>query len=284
MSPLLNDKPERLNAAAFPLIARNISCGQIAIRFGLQGPSSVLASGSIASIQAVMRACHFIRSKKSTVALAGGFEVLSKISLYIARRLYGDAMSTEKPQFFGTRHGYITPSEGACMLVLESLEHAQRRGAKVYAEVVNWDTGRFGKRNSSVALANSWSSLTEAIGGPDTLRVICAASGGSNRQHELIERNALSAFHSSYSQDTQVCAVRSFTGEGEAWSSAFQVAAAAHLVNGGVVPTTCSVADDAPAQLASNLLGRKIAPGSAIVSGLDAVGAWGNLCLKNIEA
>ena len=65
ISPLLAGNPGRLKGADFPMIARNISCGQMAIRFGLQGPSSVLASGPIASLEAIGCALSSLIRKRS---------------------------------------------------------------------------------------------------------------------------------------------------------------------------------------------------------------------------
>src|SRR5438105_798628 len=80
LQPLVQGRHERINPAEFPQIARNISCGQLAIRFGLRGPSSVLASGSLASLEAVARATGFIRAGRCEVAVVGGLDVLSRFS------------------------------------------------------------------------------------------------------------------------------------------------------------------------------------------------------------
>ncbi|MEO9384639.1 beta-ketoacyl synthase N-terminal-like domain-containing protein, partial [Chromobacterium phragmitis] len=154
--PLLQGRPERINPAEFPLVARNIACGQMAIRFGLRGPSSVLASGPLASLQAVARAAGLIRSGRAKVALAGGVEALSRFALRFCRDYYGDAALAGRPAFFGDKGGGLIPSEGACMLVLEDAELAEARGARVYARLGGWHAGRLGRGDAVQSLLDGW--------------------------------------------------------------------------------------------------------------------------------
>jgi 3-oxoacyl-[acyl-carrier-protein] synthase II/nodulation protein E len=284
IAPLLPGNSGRLNGADFPMIARNISCGQIAIRFGLQGPSSVMASGSIASLEAIARAFNFVRCGRADVALAGGFEVLSKFSLYLARHYYGKALAERSPQFFGLNPGFLVPSEGACILVLEAGDHARSRGARTYARVDGWRAGRFGRGDASAALLECWTALLDSLGREDErLGLISASSGGSNRPHELAEREALAAFFRARPVEASVCAPRSLVGEGEAWASALQVALCAYLLGKRQALPTWSLAADAPTAIASRAGGGLIAGDGALVSGLDPNGAYGALHLSCVE-
>ncbi|WP_211473007.1 beta-ketoacyl synthase [Collimonas humicola] len=278
IQPQLGQQKTQLNAADFPKIARNVACGQVAIRYRMQGPSTVLASGSLASVEALARAAHYIRVGRSKVALVGGYESLSKFSLYFLRRLYASHLAAGKPQFFGTQPGYLVPSEGSCMLVLESASHAEARGAAAYCSVDAWDAGRFGADFSAgQALEDSWArALARAGNTPASLGLISAASGGANRTHELAERSALNAFFGKNpGAAAQVHTPRSLVGEGESWASALQVAMAAFILKHGRSPATRNVAEDVPAQFHKRLHDDDISHRSALVSG---VGSGGNFC------
>ena len=284
IAPLLPGNSGRLNGAEFPMIARNISCGQIAIRFGLQGPSSVVASGAIASLEAIARAFNFVRWGRADVALVGGFETLSKFSLYVARHFYGQALAERDPRFFGLSPGFLVPSEGACMLVLEAGDHAQSRGARAYARVDGWRAGRFGRGDASAALLECWSALLDSLGREhERLGLIAASSGGSNRPHELAEREALTAFLRARAVEAAVCAPRSLVGEGVAWASALQVALCAYLLGKRQALPTWNLASDAPAEIASHAGGGHIAGDGALVSGSDQFGAYGALHLSRVD-
>lgn len=128
--PLFRESNGVLNPALFPTIARNISCGQAAIRFGLRGWSTMISAGEISGAHALARAQGLVASGRTTVAVAGAFEVLSPISLHHIRarsRKYG------REHLFATPSNDHVPTEGACFFVLESLQCALARGCRPYA-------------------------------------------------------------------------------------------------------------------------------------------------------
>lgn len=127
--PLFRDVRGALNPALFPTIARNISCGQAAIRFGLRGWSSMISAGEISGAHVLARAREMVACGRSQIAVAGAFEALSPISLHHIRaraRKYG------REHLFAAGNELV-PTEGACFLVLENLQHAQARGIRPYA-------------------------------------------------------------------------------------------------------------------------------------------------------
>jgi 3-oxoacyl-[acyl-carrier-protein] synthase II/nodulation protein E len=215
------------------------------------------------------------------VAVAGGFEVLLKFSLYCARHYYGQALTEESPQFFGLRPGYLTPSEGACMMVLESAEHARARGARVYARIEGWRSGRFGQGDASRAIQESWGILLDSVGRkPEDLGLFCVSSGGSNRKHALAERDALSTFLREHPVHACISAPRSLVGEGESWASALQVALTAYQINEQRALPTWNVAADAPEEIAARSKGGVISGPGALICGSDPCGAYGSLYMS----
>ena len=117
------------NPAMFPMIARNITCGQAALRFNLKGWSSMTACGEISGLHALHRGTELVRLGRAQRAVVCAYEVLSKLSLHqsVARwRKYG----VEPRCGVGNAH---VPVEGACVLVLENKADVLARGAKPYA-------------------------------------------------------------------------------------------------------------------------------------------------------
>ncbi|MEN2427832.1 beta-ketoacyl synthase [Chromobacterium vaccinii] len=275
--PLLQGRPERINPAEFPLVARNIACGQMAIRFGLRGPSSVLASGPLASLQAVARAAGLISSGRAKVALAGGVEALSRFALRFCRDYYGDAALAGRPAFFGERGGGLIPSEGACMLVLEDAEHAAARGARVYARLGGWHAGRLGRGDAVLSLLDGWRRAADA-----EPALLLPGAGGAGRDHERLETRALRRWLAERAGlSCKLLAARALAGEGESWSGALQVALAAASLASRRAPATPDVAADADPALAQAAAGGALPDdAAALVLGNDAAGAFCALGLR----
>lgn len=275
--PLLQGRPERINPAEFPLVARNIACGQMAIRFGLRGPSSVLASGPLASLQAVARAAGLIRSGRAKVALAGGVEALSRFALRFCRDYYGDAALAGRPAYFGEQGGGLIPSEGACMLVLEDAEQAAARGARVYARLGGWHAGRLGRGDAVQSLLDGWRRAADA-----EPALLLPGAGGAGRDHERLETRALRRWLAERAgPPCKLLAARALAGEGESWSGALQVALAAASLASRRAPATPDVAADADPALARAAAGGALQDdAAALVLGNDAAGAFCALGLR----
>ncbi len=275
ITPLMMGKPRSLNPAQFPMIARNIFCGQVAITFGFRGPSTVLASGSNAPLEAVCRAFEFIRRGRSKVAVVGAVEVLSKFALFMSRALYREHLHAPKPAFFGRGPGLLVPSEGSCMLVLEDADHARARNATPYARIDGYYAGRSGQARRTRSLLDAWSKLFARVNAdPAAVGLFCLSSGGSNRLHEAAETNALGEYYTRYRSTAAACAPRAFAGEGESWTGALQVGLAAAIVRESIVPPMRNVADDKPGVIPVTAEPVRLTGRTAVVSSMDRSGAY----------
>lgn len=274
--PHLGGQRDQLNAADFPKIARNVACGQLAIRYGLQGPSTVLASGALASLEAAVRAAQYIRSGRAEVALVGGYEALSRFSLFFFAHHYRNHLLAKNPSYFSNSPGFLIPSEGACMLVLESAESAERRGSPVYCSIDSWYSGRFGNEQEPVlSLQTAWSFVQQ----DRQVGLFSAASGGSNREFEQIETDALSTGISDLGRP-YVVAPRAWVGEGEAWGGALQLAVSAAALRSRQIRGVHPVWEDrTPAQSEACTHLRPLQATTALVNGLAAGGHFTQLFL-----
>ncbi len=137
---LENKGPSRISPFTVPKLMANAVTGNISIRFNLQGYASTHATACASSGHAIADAMEAIRSGKADVMIAGGAEAaltplcLGAFMTMKALSTRNDAPEKASRPFDIDRDGFIL-SEGAAVYVLESLEHAQARGATIYAEL-----------------------------------------------------------------------------------------------------------------------------------------------------
>ncbi len=140
---LLDGGPRRISPFFIPSAIINLAAGQVSIRFGAKGPNSATCTACSASAHAIGDAYEIIRRNAADAMIAGGSEAAITpmgVGGFAAMR----ALSTrnDEPEracrpFDRDRDGFII-GEGAGVLILEELEMARRRGARIYAEVVGY--------------------------------------------------------------------------------------------------------------------------------------------------
>lgn len=229
-------KIQKLNPLHFPLLARNAAGGQIAITFGFRGYSSTVSVNHIAGMHAIARGFDVIQNGRAQIAVVGGVESLSRLSIAHSSLLYRDNLSKERNIFFGTEDALIIPSEGVCILILESESHAKSRGVKPYAEIFDYRMGRYkdpGDLNNAINATLNGGGLKWR----DIAVFGCSASGGC-LVHDKVESLAIANFIHDAKHCPVISAPKSLFGEAEACSSALQVAVIADaLKNKEILPT-----------------------------------------------
>jgi 3-oxoacyl-[acyl-carrier-protein] synthase II len=134
----------RLNPFFIPIILPNMPAAQVALQFGLKGYNGTIITACASSTQSVGEAAEIIRRGDAEVMITGGCEApISELGLAgfcVMRAMstsYNERPTTASRPFDKNRDGFV-PAEGAGILVLESLEHALARKARIYAEVVGF--------------------------------------------------------------------------------------------------------------------------------------------------
>jgi 3-oxoacyl-[acyl-carrier-protein] synthase II len=141
---ILQEKgPGRISPFFIPSIITNLASGQIAMRFGVRGPNSCVSTACATGNHAIGDSFELIKRNAADVMFAGGTEAVIT-PLTIGGFCAMKALSTRNgaPQrasrpFDKGRDGFVM-GEGAGVLILEELQHALRRGAKIYAELVGY--------------------------------------------------------------------------------------------------------------------------------------------------
>ena len=129
------------NPFFIPMMISDIAAGQISIHFGFHGPNYATTSACASSSNAVADAFNLIRLGKANIIVSGGAEAaicetgVGGFNAMKALSTRNDDPEHASRPFSGSRDGFIM-GEGAGCLILEELEHAKARGAKIYAEMV----------------------------------------------------------------------------------------------------------------------------------------------------
>ena len=130
----------RLNPFGITMIMPNGAGGMLAIDYGINGPSTTITTACAAGNDAIGHAFKAIRAGELDVTLAGGTEaILTSVAIGGFERTGAvSQLSSKTPRPFDKNRDGLVPGEGAGMLVLESLSHAQARGATILAEIAGY--------------------------------------------------------------------------------------------------------------------------------------------------
>lgn len=135
------DGTPRFNPFFIPKMIADISSGYISIRYGFRGPNFVTVSACASSTNALIDALNYIRLGHMDIAISGGSEAAVTIpgvggfNAMKALSERNDSPETASRPFDKDRDGFVL-GEGAGALILEELEHAKARGAKIYCEII----------------------------------------------------------------------------------------------------------------------------------------------------
>lgn len=136
-----SDGTPRFSPFFIPKIISDIAAGQISIRYGFMGPNYATVSACATSTNAIIDAYNLIRLNKADIFVTGGSEAsitaagIGGFNALQALSTKNDEYKTASRPFDKTRDGFVM-GEGAGTLILEELEHAKKRGARIYAELV----------------------------------------------------------------------------------------------------------------------------------------------------
>lgn len=135
--------PKRVSPFFIPSVIGNLAAGQISIKYGLKGANTCITTACSSSTHAIGESFRLIQRGDQDMMLAGGAEaVVCELGVggFCSMRALSernDAPEKASRPFDKDRDGFVI-GEGSAILVLESLEHAQKRGAQIFAEVIGY--------------------------------------------------------------------------------------------------------------------------------------------------
>ncbi len=244
-----NKGPRRVSPFFVPKMIANIAAGQIAIKFGLRGPNFTVVSACSSGSDAIGQAFRKIQYDETDVMITGGTEA-SVTPLTIAGFGNMKALSSshnDEPEkasrpFDKDRDGFVL-GEGAGMIVLESLDHAQARGANILAELSGYGAtdDAFHITQPAEGGAGAVKAITLALedagAQPEEINYI-NAHGTSTHFNDKSESEAIRTVFGAYADVLKVSSTKSMTGHLLGASGAIAAVACVKAIQDNKVPPT----------------------------------------------
>jgi 3-oxoacyl-[acyl-carrier-protein] synthase II len=242
--------PDRVSPNFLPNVLVDSASGQLAISLVIRGPNYAPVSACATGSHAVGEGAELIRRGDADAVLAGGTEsCMHPLILAGFCAMRGLAAEDEYPPrasrpFDATRAGFVM-GEGACTLVLESLTHAQRRGARIYAEVLGYGTSNDAHHMAqpepeAIGVSDMMlSALRRADVAPERVGYI-NAHGTSTPLGDLAETRAIKRVFGDHAYELAVSSTKSVTGHCFGAAGAIEAMMCVLALHHGVLPPTAN--------------------------------------------
>ncbi|NPA26858.1 MAG: beta-ketoacyl-ACP synthase II [Chloroflexi bacterium] len=240
--------PRRVTPFVIPMLMPNGAAGLISIQYGITGPAYSVASACASGGDGLGLAWQLVRSGMYDVVVAGASDsTLCKVAVAAFER--AGAMSQRKPPDFKTpqpfdanRDGFVM-GEGSAILILESEEHARRRGARILAEFAGYGASSDAYHVTAPdeegrGAAKAMRRALEAAGlTPDDVDYI-NAHGTGTQLNDVMETKAIKAVFGPRAYQIPVSSTKSMTGHMMGATGALEAIFSVLAIRDGVVPPT----------------------------------------------
>ena len=240
--------PTRVTPTFIPSVLVDAASGQLAISLGFRGPNYAPVSACATGSHAIGEAAELIRRGDADAVLAGGAEACIHPLIYAGfSAMRGLVSEEESPPrasrpFDATRAGFVV-GEGAGVVVLEDLEAAERRGARVYAEILSYGASNDAHHMAqpdpdSVGVSEMMHRALDRAGiEPEQVDYI-NAHGTSTPLGDLAETNAIKDVFGAHAYKLAVSSTKSVTGHCFGAAGAIEAIMCVRAVYDGVLPPT----------------------------------------------
>lgn len=245
---LFREGKERAPLFAIPRIMPNAGASHITMQYGITGFAYTVSTACASSNHAIGNAFWAVRNGAADMAIAGGSEVpLNYGFLKAWEAIRVVAPDTCRP-FSKNRQGMIL-GEGGAMLVLETLEHAQKRGAKIYGEIVGFgmssDAGHITKPNQQGAEAAMRRALEDAGIRPAQIDYINAHGTGTT-VNDAMETAAVKTVFGEHAKALAISSTKSLHGHALGGTSAIEAVITALALKHQRLPPTANFQEADP--------------------------------------
>ena len=247
------ERGPRFSPFFIPKIIADIAAGHISIKYGFRGPNFATVSACASSTNAIADAFNYIRLGKANVIVSGGAEAAVAIvgvggfNAMNALSTRNDSPQTASRPFSGSRDGFVL-GEGAAGVVLEEMEHAVARGAKIYAEVVGTGLSADAYHLTAShpdglgAILVMQNALEDAGLTPDAIDYI-NVHGTSTPIGDISEARAIKQVFGDHAYKLNISSTKSMTGHLLGAAGALETLASVLAVKNDIVPPTINHAD-----------------------------------------
>ena len=252
---LLEKGPGRVNPLLVPLMISNMAAGNVSIQFGLKGKSINVVTACATGTHSIGEAMRSIQHGEAEVMVAGGAESsitpigVAGFTALTALSASEDPMRASIP-FDKERSGFVM-GEGAGVVVLESLEHAKARGAKIYAELAGYGATSDAFHITSPAEDGSGAAkameLAMAEAGVTPAQVdYLNAHGTSTHHNDLFETLAIKTALGDHARQVKISSTKSMVGHLLGAAGGVEFIACVKSIEDGFVHATAGLLVDDP--------------------------------------
>jgi 3-oxoacyl-[acyl-carrier-protein] synthase II len=240
--------PDRVSPFFVPMFIPDIAAGLVSIRYGLKGPNYATVSACASSAHAIGDSFNLIRHGQADAMVTGGAEAaitgltVAAFSNMKALSSRNDSPETASRPFDADRDGFVL-GDGGAIVVLESLEHAERRGARILGEVLGY--GSSGDAYHITSPAENGEGAQRAMracladGGIDPKDVgYINAHGTSTEQGDIAETQAVKAVFGEQARKLIFGSTKSMTGHLLGAAGALEFGVSLLAATCGVIPPT----------------------------------------------
>jgi 3-oxoacyl-[acyl-carrier-protein] synthase II len=240
--------PKRVSPLFIPMMISNMAAGQVSMNFGLTGSSMTITTACASATHSIGESFRMIKHGYLDMVITGGTEA-SITPVSVAGFCSMKALSTrnDDPQkasrpFDKERDGFIM-GEGAGILVLEELEHALKRGATIYAEVVGYgatsDAFHITQPDPDAKGATKAMALALEDGSVDFKEIgYINAHGTSTYFNDKLETLAIKTLFKEHAKDINISSTKSMTGHLLGAAGGIEAIATALALKEGMIPPT----------------------------------------------
>jgi len=243
----------KFNPFFIPKMISDIAAGQISIMYGFHGPNFATVSACATSSNAIADAFNYIRLNKANVIVTGGSEaaitqagVGGFNAMHALSTRNEDATKASRP-FSASRDGFIMGEGGGC-IILEELEHAKARGAKIYAEIVGTGLSADAYHLTAShpeglgAILVMRNALEDAEMKPEEIDYI-NVHGTSTPVGDISESKAIKEVFGEHAYKLNISSTKSMTGHLLGAAGAVEAIASILAIKNGIVPPTINHED-----------------------------------------
>jgi len=242
------DGTPRYNPFFIPKMIADIAAGMISIKYGLRGPNFATVSACASSSNALLDAFNYIRLGKADIIVSGGSEAsvnqagLGGFNALKALSTRNDDPAKASRPFDKDRDGFVL-GEGAGTLILEEYEHAVKRGAKIYAEVMGGGLSADAHHitaphpNGLGAIKVMQNALDDAEMKPEEIDYI-NVHGTSTPLGDVAESKAINEVFGAHAYNLNISSTKSMTGHLLGAAGAIEAIASILAIKKGIIPPT----------------------------------------------
>ena len=243
--------PRRVSPFCVPMMIANMPAGHVGIHFGARGPNITLTTACAASAHAIGEASRILQRGDADVMISGGTEAgLVPISLAGFSAMKALSTRNDEPEkasrpFDKDRDGFVI-GEGAAMVILETLEHARERGAKIYGELLGYGLSSDGyhitapPEDGDGGVRSMREALRDAGIAPSAVDCI-NAHGTSTPTGDVAESRAIETVFGDHAWRLPITATKSMTGHLLGAAGALESVISLLSIETGIIPPTINL-------------------------------------------